>query len=188
VNSDNNAGEYPAHGVHGLYFLLAALGMQVERAGFQGDGWWSDDKFGAKKMTWGVLNLQYSGIKLDGCPEQKTPFMASQHFLAGNEANVGFRVYYNGGWWDIFNYWEKGERLNRLYHFFGPTVFAMQRMFMTRKMQWSYDYILDKTRIFLTAFKSHIDHGGVPIRVTDLPEDWEAPSPRPEWIDEKIFG
>ena len=43
-------------------------------------------------------------------------------------------------------------------------------------------------RIFLTAFKSHIDHGGIPIRVADLPEDWEAPSPRPQWIDEKIFG
>jgi hypothetical protein len=187
VNSDNNAGEYPAHGVHGLYFLLAALGMKVERAGFQGDGWWSDDQFGSKKMTWGVLNLQFSGISFEGVPAQTAPFVATQHLLVGNEANVGIRVYYSGGWWDISNNWEKGERLERLYYFFGPTVFAMQRMFETRKMQWDYDYILDKTRVFLTAFKSHVDHGGVPVRVADLPEDWEAPSPRPQWIDEGVF-
>jgi len=42
--------------------------------------------------------------------------------------------------------------------------------------------------IFLTAFKSHIDHSGIPIPVADLPEDWEAPSPRPQRIDEKMFG
>ena len=85
------------------------------------------------------------------------------------------------------NHWTKGEPMNRLYHLFFPTVFAMQRMFETRQMQWSYDYILDKTRIFLAAFKSHVDHGGAMIRVSDLPEDWEAPAPRPNWIDEAIF-
>jgi hypothetical protein len=85
------------------------------------------------------------------------------------------------------NHWGKGEGLNRLYYFFAPTVFAMQRMFETRKMQWSYDYILDKTRIFLTGFKSHLEHDGAMIRVADLPEDWEAPSPRPNWIDEGMF-
>jgi len=63
----------------------------------------------------------------------------------------------------------------------------MQRMFETRKMQWSYDYILQKTKIFLAAFKSHVDHGGAMYRVDDLPEDWRPPSPRPNWIDEAIF-
>lgn len=63
----------------------------------------------------------------------------------------------------------------------------MQRMFETRKMQWSYDYILKKTKIFLAGFKSHIDHNGSMIRVDDLPDDWEAPSPKPDWINEEIF-
>jgi predicted dehydrogenase len=187
VNSDNDAGEYPAHGVHGLYHLLAVFGMDVDRVSFQADGWWSDDQFGCKKMTWGVLNLQYNGINIEGAGVQTRPFMASQHFLKGQQSNVGMRIYYSGGWWDISCDWEQGERLNRLYYFFRPTVYAMERMFETRKMQWSYDYILDKTRIFLAAFKSHVDHSGAMIRVADLPEDWEAPAPRPNWIDEKAL-
>ncbi|MCE5248664.1 Gfo/Idh/MocA family oxidoreductase [bacterium] len=187
VNSDNSAGEYPAHGTHGLYFLLAILGMDVERVGFLADGWWSDSTYGTPVMNWGLLALQYKGIKIDGVGEQAKPFVAAQQQVVGQQANAGIRIYYSGGWWDIMNHWTKGEPMNRLYHLFFPTVFAMQRMFETRQMQWSYDYILDKTRIFLAAFKSHVDHGGAMIRVSDLPEDWEAPAPRPNWIDEAIF-
>ncbi|MHB9029411.1 MAG: Gfo/Idh/MocA family oxidoreductase [Candidatus Latescibacterota bacterium] len=187
VNSDNDGSEYPAHGVHGIYFLLAALGVDVEQASFQSDGWWSDNNSGTPKMNWGVLNLQFSGIKIEGAGEQKRPFVASQHILSGQGANTGLRIYYRGGWWDISSEWEQGERFNRTYQYFFPTVLAIQRMFETRKMQWSYDYILDKTRIFLTAFKSNLEHGGAMIRVADLPEDWKAPTPRPNWIDESIF-
>jgi len=189
VNSDNSAGyEYPQHGVHGLYFMLAVLGLDVERVSLQADGWWREvTPTSPKAMTWGILNLQYNGIKIDGAGEQKTPFVAAQQQLSGYAANVGMRVYYKGGWWDIVNHWTRGERLNRLYYLFFPTVFAIQRMFETRKMQWSYDYILQKTRIFLTGFKSHLEHGGAMIRVSDLPDDWEAPSPYPDWIDESIF-
>jgi hypothetical protein len=64
----------------------------------------------------------------------------------------------------------------------------MQRLFETRQMQWSHEYILQKTKIFLTAFKSHLEHRGALIRVDDLPDDWEAPSPYADWIDERIFG
>ncbi len=187
VNSDNDGSEYPAHGIHGIYFLLAALGTDVERASFQSDGWWSSTESGLPKMTWGVVNLQYRGIEIDGAGVQKKPFVATQHILAGQDANVGMRIYYNGGWWDVVCNWEKGEPVNRLYSYFFPTVFAMQRMFETRKMQWSYDYILKKTQVFLTAFKSHLEHGGAPVKVADLPENWTAPIARPNWIDPAIF-
>jgi len=187
VFSDNSAGEYPAHGVHGLYFLLGALGLDVEEASLQADGWWSDTQSGSSKMNWALLSLRYRGIKIEGAGEQTKPFVATQQQIVGQQANCGIRIYYTGGWWDIVNHWGKGEGLNRLYYFFAPTVFAMQRMFETRKMQWSYDYILDKTRIFLTGFKSHLEHNGAMIRVADLPENWEAPAPRPDWIDEEIF-
>lgn len=187
VASDNDGSEYPAHGVHGIYFLLAILGMDVEKASFQSDGWWSDTQSGNKKMSWGVLNLQYNGIRIDGAGEQKRPFAATQHILAGQGSNAGIRIYHTGGWWDISCNWERGEPVNRLFQYFFPTVFAIQRMFETRKMQWSYDYILDKTRVFLTAFKSNLEHDGAMVRTADLPEDWHAPSPRPNWIDEAIF-
>ena len=181
VNSDNQAGEWPAHGVHGLYFLLAILGMDVGKVALQADHWWND-------KTWMMLTLQYNGISLEDGTRQDVPFAAVQHHLSGYKANAGCRIYYKGGWWDIMNHWTQGERMNRLYYLFFPTVMAMQRMFETREMQWSYDYILQKTRIFLAAFKSMTEHNGELYDVADLPDDWEAPSPRPDWIDERIFG
>jgi len=189
TNGDNSAGnEYPQHGVHGLYFMLAILGLDVERVSLHADGWWREITPAVKNtMHWGLLSLQYNGITFDNKVLQTKPFVATQQQLSGHSANAGMRVYYSGGWWDIMNYWTRGEPMDRLYYFFFPTVFAMQRMFETRKMQWSYDYILKKTQIFLAGFKSHIDHHGEMFRVADLPEDWEAPTPFPDWIDERIF-
>ncbi|MDP2982949.1 MAG: Gfo/Idh/MocA family oxidoreductase [Candidatus Latescibacter sp.] len=189
ATGDNSAGfEYPQHGVHGLYFMLAILGLDVAQVSLQADGWWREITPAVKNtMHWGLLSLQYNGIKIEGVGEQTKPFVATQQQITGQRANAGMKIYYSGGWWDIMNYWEAGEPLNRLYQLFFPTVFAMQRMFETRKMQWSYDYILQKTRIFLTGFKSHVDHNGQMVRVADLPDDWEAPHPWPNWIDEKIF-
>ena len=189
ANGDNSAGnEYPQHGVHGLYFMLAILGLDVESVSLQADGWWREvTPVVSKPMTWGILSLQYNGIKIEGIGEQAKPFVATQQQITGHNANAGMRIYYRGGWWDVMNHWTKGEPLNRLYYFFFPTVFAMQRMFETRQMQWSYDYILKKTQIFLTGFKSHLEHNGAMTRVADLPEDWEAPCPYPDWIDKNIF-
>ncbi len=190
ANGDNSAGfEYPQHGVHGLYFMLAILGLDVEEVSLQADGWWREVTPAVKNtMHWGLLSLRYNGISIEGVGEQKTPFVATQQQLSGQRANAGMRIYYRGGWWDIQNYWEAGEPLNRLYQLFFPTVFAMQRMFETRQMQWSYDYILRKTKIFLAGFKSQVDHNGAMVRVDDVPDDWEAPHPWPDWIDERIFS
>lgn len=56
-----------------------------------------------------------------------------------------------------------------------------------QEMTQSYDDILKKIRIFLTAFKSHLEYNGAMIRVADLPDNWEAPCPYPDSIDEAIF-
>jgi hypothetical protein len=188
TTGDNSSDNYPQYVTHGLYFMLAILGLDVAQVSFQADSWWREVIPGVKsKMHWGLLSLQYNGIKIEGVGEQTVPFVATQQQIVGQRANAGMKIYYSGGWWDIMNYWEAGEPLNRIYQLFFPTIFAIQRMFETRKMQWSYDYILQKTRIFLTGFKSHVDHKGQMIRVADLPDNWEAPHFVPNWIDEKIF-
>ncbi len=192
ANGDNSAGnEYPQHGVHGLYFMLAILGLDVERVGVQADGWWRAVTPAAKvAQTWMQITLQYRGISIPGVEEQTKPFVASQ-LQTGVGGDAGMKLYYQdkGGnqTWDISHPWTYGERHNRIFYLFFPTVLAMQRMFETRKMQWSYDYILKKTQIFLTGFKSLLEHNGAMIDVDSLPYDWEAPCPYPDWIDESIF-
>jgi len=188
AHSTNASGEWSQHGVHGLYFLLAVFGLDVETAAYQADGWWKEVTPTATKQTFGQLTLQYKGIGIDGAGEQNTPFLVSQ-YQTWPRADITLRMYHDLGWWDIAYEHTQGDNgFNRHFYLFFPTVLAMQRMFETREMQWSYDYILKKTQIFLAAFKSHLEQNGSPYRVDDLPFDWEAPSPYAEWIDEKIFG
>ena len=187
ANSVNAAGEWPQHGVHGLYYLLAILGMNVGKVSFQADGWWREKTATSpKKMTWALLTLQYNGIEIDGVEYRQTkPFSVSQqHF---GPYNAGIRLFHDGGWWDDAHKHVRAERHDRLYYLFFPTVLAIQRLFETRQMQWSHDYILKKTKIFLAAFKSHLDHDGALIDVDSLPDDWRAPSPYPDWLDPAIF-
>ena len=189
VNSDNSSGyEYPQHGIHGLNFLAAILGCDVERVSLQADGWWRESLPGtAGKMNWGILSLQYRGITIDDDVVQKKPFVAVQQQLTGFGSNGNIRLYYDGGWDDIDNHWAVGEPMNRLYYYFFPSILQIQKFFETRKMPRDYDFILQKTKLFLTGFKSHLEHDGAMILVDDLPDDWEAPTPYPNWIDESIF-
>jgi len=189
ANSDNSAGyEYPAHGVHGLYYLLAILGLDVGKASFQADGWWNrKTPTSPHPQRYGLLTLQYDGIDIPGVGRQDKPFMAAQQQLSGYASNASIRIYHDGGWWDIDNHWTYNDRDMRMYSLFFPTVLQMQRLFETREMVWDYDYILRKTRIFLTGFKSHLEHEGALVAVDSLPEDWSAPCPHPDWLDESMF-
>ncbi len=187
AHSSNASGEWSQHGVHGLYFLLAVLGVDVEKASYQADGWWREVTPTATKQNYAQLTLQYRGIEVDDL-RQTEPFVVSQ-VQGGAGADVNLRLYHSGGWWDVAHEHTPGANEDpRLFYLFFPTILAMQRMFETREMPWTYEYILQKTKIFLTAFKSHLEHDGALIPVDDLPDDWKAPSPYADWIDEAIFS
>ncbi len=191
-NSQNaTVREYPMHAVHGLYYMLAMFGTDVERVSYQADGWWKDVTPSTDSpMHYGLLTLQFRGIDLPGFGKQEESFLVSQLQLSrGNISWANIRVYHDGGWTDIDQRSAHGGVMKGGDYFtFFPTVVAMQRMFETREMPWSYDYILQKTKIFIAGFKSHLEHGGAMIPVDDLPDEWEAPSPHPDWIDESIFS
>ncbi len=160
----------------------------METAGYQADGWWKEKTPTATVQHWGQLTLQYRGVKIEGKGESAQPFVVSQ-LQTWPRADICLRLYHDLGWWDVAHEHTQGDGgFPRHFYLFFPTVFAMQRMFETRQMQWSYDYILRKTKIFLAGFKSQVDHNGAMVRVDDVPDDWEAPSPYANWIDEKIFG
>jgi hypothetical protein len=188
AHSTNPSGEYPAHGIHGLYYLLSVLGTDIEKAGLQADGWLNVITPTSKKVwTWGQLSFQYRGIKAEGGGESKAPFIASQHMI-WPRADITLRLYHDLGWWDIAHENTTGDGgFPRHFYMFFNSVLAMQRMFETRVMPQSHDYILKKTQVFLTAFKSHLEHDGAMIPVDSLSDDWEAPNPYPDWIDESIF-
>jgi predicted dehydrogenase len=188
ADSTNASGEWSQHGVHGLYFLLAVFGTNVKKVSYVADGWWKEKTPTATLQHYGQLNLLYDGLSMDGAGSSERPFIVSQH-QCWPKADISLRISHDMGLWDIQHEATTGDNtFPRHFYLFFPTVLAMQRMFETREMQWSHEYILDKTRIFLTAFKSHLEHDGAMLDVASLPDDWEAPSPYADWIDESIFG
>ncbi|MFC1692777.1 hypothetical protein ACFL1R_04675, partial [Candidatus Latescibacterota bacterium] len=160
----------------------------------QADGWWRDvTPTNPTVMNWGNLTLVYRGIKIDGVPEQKTPFLVTQIQVGNFNSSANIRIYYSTGnnrgeWMDIDNHMNcEFDFLDRLYYLNFPTVFYMQKMFKTGEMPFSYEQTLKKTKIFLASFKSHLEHNGAMYNVDDLPDDWTAPAVYPEWLDESIF-
>ena len=83
------------------------------------------------------------------------------------------------------------SREELFHHFFLPSVLAMQKFFETREMPEPLEDILTKTRIFLSAWKSHVDHDGAPVDPAALPRNWKGPLmyfTRPDRYPKGFFG
>jgi len=190
ANAATGSHEYPAHLLHALYEVLTVFGLDVNQVSLQAPSWWQSKTPTNPNgpMDWGIMTLQYNGISIEGVGEQTEPFLVTAQALGGDSTSRGtLRMYYRGGWDDFDHRIIQNDLINDRYHLQSKTVFSMQKMFETKKMQQSYEGILQKTKIFLAGFKSHIDHNGLMVKVGGLPDSWEAPSPFPDWIDESIF-
>ncbi len=191
ANATTGAHEYPAHLLHSLYEVLTVFGHDVNQVSLQAPSWWQNETPTNPngRMEWGIMTLQYNGITIEGAAAQTKPFLVTAHALDGYYDSRGtLRIYYQNGWEDFDQRILPGDFFNDRYHLQAKTVFSIQKMFRTKKMPQSYEDILEKTKIFLAGFKSHIDHDGRMVKVADVPDSWEAPSPYPDWIDESIFG
>ena len=70
---------------------------------------------------------------------------------------------------------------------YAPQVIDMQRTFESKKSWQPLDEVRKKTEIFLTAYYSFIERGGAPVKIGQLPADWQAPIAKPGWIDTAMF-
>ncbi|MFC1692776.1 Gfo/Idh/MocA family oxidoreductase [Candidatus Latescibacterota bacterium] len=190
--------DFAQHGIHGLYYLLTVFGLDVESISLLTDGFWREITPTNQKIpTYMNLTLKYNRLKVEGVDDQTFPFLATQLQGQDEHSFVNSRIYYTsdlngwrgeGEWTDIDNRKCDYTPMDRRYYLNFPTVLYMQRMIKTGKMPFSYDEMLRRNKIFLAAFKSFLEHNGGMYPVDDLPDDWEAPTTYPDWIDESIFG
>ena len=169
--SDNSMSDYPSHGIHGLYFLLACLGNDVRRVSYMTPDW---------RKPNGVISLEYEPHPGGNI------WYAAQQLIATGQDNAWIKIYGKDDfeqtlWWEQ-SHWD------RLFFFFLPPLLAIQKMIETRVMPETYDQILKKTRIFLAGFKSVIDHEGASVAIDDVPDDWTAPNMYPDYIPDGYFG
>jgi hypothetical protein len=56
-----------------------------------------------------------------------------------------------------------------------PTISAFQNMATYGEMPQSHDQIYQKTKVFMAGWRSILLNDGKPVRLEDVPKDWESP-------------
>ena len=156
--ADNGTSEYAWHGVHGLFMAYACLGGGVARVAHVNHNREDPNSIG-------VLALEYEGR--DGGP----PFYG---LLQPTGRQAWIKVYVDGGVIEQTLWWE-GSPWDRDTFLWLPMLLRMQDMFENGNMPEPYENILEKTLIWLAGFKSHLEHGGAPVALSEI-GDWRVPT------------
>ncbi|HWB96402.1 MAG TPA: Gfo/Idh/MocA family oxidoreductase [Bryobacteraceae bacterium] len=163
-SATNSFDEYPTHGVHGVYMIHRAIveaGNPVVSVAYQAKNWYSIP---------GVMTFEHQGASGNS-------FLGSLHQTTAPWGTLAVHTPedYGGRQFDI----QPGVGFPfSTTEAWAPTIWAFERMARYREMPQSYDGILEKTRIFLAGFRSILD-GGKPVRLEEVPEDWESPAALP---------
>lgn len=159
-NATNSMSDYSTHGIHGVYLVYRCIGGPVSSVSYQTPDWEKPN---------GLMTFEHPGR------EGGNPFYGTLQQIPGGLTNASIRVYRNrADYFEQMLFWEKGP-YDRYTHLHVPLLIAMQRMFATGAMPEPYENIYEKTLWYLAGFKSHLEHGGAPVAVHEVPPDWEAP-------------
>jgi hypothetical protein len=160
-NATNSFDDYPTHGLHGLYMVCRAIaeaGNPVVSVAYRTANWYSPP---------GVMTFEHRN-------KEGKSFFGTLHQVSGSWGTIQIHTpeVYGGETFAI--------RLGEGYPFdkteiWAPTIWAFQRMSLYGEMPQTYEHILHKTNVFLAGWRSVLTAGGKPVRLDEVPEDWESP-------------
>ena len=158
----NSFDDYPTHGLHGIYMICKAIvesGNPVVSVSYQADSWYRPP---------GVLiieHLDQDGRQFFGSLHQTGDESWGTVHIHTPEAYGGedFKIYQGTGYpFDRTEVW-------------APMIWAFQKMALYGTMPQTFDQILHKTNVFLAGWRSVLEYEGKPVKLADVPEDWETP-------------
>ena len=173
-SATNSSDDYPTHGIHGVYMIFKAIveaGNPVVSVAYQAKSWHSPP---------GVLTFEHVD------PEGRG-FLGSLHQVGGSWATIrihtpeeyggkGFHVHTGTGYpFDKTEIW-------------APTIWAYQRMALFKEMPQTYEQLLEKSNIFLAGWWSILKNNGRPVKLEDVPEDWESPVELPNRLGDETVS
>ncbi len=161
----NSMSDFYTHGVHGIYYVYSCLKDEIRN----GRG----PVTAASYMTpdWrncnGVVTFEHEG--------PKGPYYGSLHEPCGANGNAYIRVFCNRPF-DVEGKIPASPGYFR-YNTWNAMQLVIQQMFETKKSPEDGFDILEKTAMFLMAFRSVLERKGAPVRREEL-EGWELMPPR----------
>ena len=158
-SATNGAEDYPTHGIHGVYMVFRTIvesGNPVVSVSYRAKSWHQPP---------GIMTFEHrdkEGRQFFGTLDQ-TGGWGTMRILAEGESPRHFAI-------------ESGD----VYPFnktqvWAPTLWAFEQMVRSRRMPQSYEQILDKNNIFLAGWRSILTNDGNPVKLDQVPEDWETP-------------
>jgi len=148
------------YALHGLWFTLRAMGVDVERIGHR-----AEKPVDAPSLT--ALEHVRGGRRIYGTIHHnpmRTMMCAVKAYGNKGEFEVGATTDGRPWYRYVFTYLEMCH--------------AFERMIRTRQMPQTYDYIEAKMRVFLSLLHSQMEKNGALMEVAALPETWDAGFPK----------
>ena len=159
--ADNSMSDYSTHGVHGLWVCLKVVEDPVVSAAYHTPDWTRPN---------GLVVIEHEAA------EDGSRFYGALQEIPGGLTNAHIKVYTaRAEYFEQWLWWERGP-YDRDFAMWTPMLLYFQMMVERGKeaMPESYDSILRKTSVYLAAFKSHIEEGGSPVRISELSDNWEG--------------
>ncbi len=162
----NSFDDYATHGVHGVYLVCRAVaeaGHPVVSVAYQAKNWHSPP---------GVLTFEHDS------------FRGTLHQVAGSWGTIQIHTPEEYGGRPFLIQPGTGYPYNKT-EVWAPTLWAFEHLARQGEMPQSYDQILHKTQVFLAGFRSILTNDGRPVRLDQVPEDWECPVDLPNHPDDQ---
>ena len=157
----NSFDDYPTHGIHGLYLVCKAIaeaGNPVVSVSYRAKSWYSPP---------GVMTFEH--VDKNGAT-----FYGSLYQVSGTWGTI--QIYapsaYGGEGFNIRT--GTGYPYNKT-EIWAPTIWAFQNMALNGEMPQTFEQIYHKTNTYLAGWKSILENNGNPVRLEDIPEEWESP-------------
>ena len=148
------------YALHGIWFTLKAMGVDVERVGHR-----TEKPVGAPGIT--ILEHNREGRR----------FYGSIHHAQLKDIMCSVRAYGTKGDFEVTCETD-GRPWNRDIFTYLEMLHSMERMIRTRKAPEPLDYTEAKMRIFISVLYSVYAKNGAMIEVASLPETWDAGFPK----------
>jgi predicted dehydrogenase len=165
-SATNSFDDYPSHGVHGVYLVskaVAEAGNPVVSVAYQAKSWYAPP---------GVMTFEH--VDAGG-----RAFLGTLNQIAGSWGTIQIHTpeEYGGRSFEIRT--GVGYPFN-MTEVWAPTIWAYQHMALYGDMPQTYEQIYEKTRVFFAGFRSILANGGKPVKLEDVPDDWESPVELPD--------
>ena len=137
---------------------IAEAGNPVVSVGYHAKSWYSPP---------GVLTYEHED-------KEGNHFYGTLHQVSGSWGTVQIhtREAYGGESFNIRT--GTGYPYNKT-EIWAPTIWAFQNMAFYGEMPQTFEQIYHKTNVFLAGWKAILENDGKPVRLEDIPMEWESP-------------